>query len=205
MLFQIIYYNNNTEIISTKSYSNFQVNEVPNFLTTEECNFIKNYILQDDINTYKYYDNMHWKTLPNNEQYIPQFYKIYSKLRQYFSTIINKSFYLENLEIAKYTPNNTCHYHYDACNGSVNYCNKYDKPHGPRQISIIMYLNDSFSGGGTKFSKINKIIKAEKGKLVWFENYNNNNIIDETEHCGDVVENDNKFICITWIRFKNKN
>lgn len=47
-----------------------------------------------------------------------------------------------------------------------------------------MYLNDDYIDGGTHFEKLTRNIKTRKGKLVWFENYNeqDNSVIDETEH-----------------------
>lgn len=194
---------NSYQVIPTRSYKDFKIHEIPNFLTLEDCDYIIKYMQNDDINKYKFNSNMYWRNLDDNENTNQTFGRVNHKLKHFFNTIINKKYHIENLEIAHYDPNNTCQYHYDVCNGYVSYCNQFDKQHGPRKISIIMYLNDDYIDGGTHFRKINKNIKPEKGKLVWFENYNeqDNSVIDETEHCGDVVKGNKKYICVTWIRY----
>lgn len=200
------FYKKSLEIIPTQSMKDFKINEVPNFLNFEECDDIVRFIEMDVIARYKENNKMFWRNLQDNENMNAMFGRVNVKLRKLFNTIINKTYHMENLEIGFYETGNTCQHHYDACNGYVQYCDHFDKEHGPRQISIIIYLNDEFQGGNTYFRKINKNIKPERGKLVWFENYNSNNqfIIDETEHCGDVVRDKKKYICVTWIRYPHK-
>ena len=41
---------------------------------------------------------------------------------------------------------------------------------GQRMKTALVYLNDVESGGGTKFTKLNMEVNAEKGKLLVFEN-----------------------------------
>lgn len=206
LIFVSIYYlYNDSSVIPTRSYKDFQIHEISKFLTNEECDYMIQYMQADDVNKYKFNSNMYWRNLDDNENNNPIFSRINNKLNEYFNTIVKNNYHVENLEIAHYDPNNTCQYHYDVCNGYVKYCNKFDKEHGPRKISIIMYLNDNFIDGGTHFRKINKYIQPEKGKLVWFKNYNEqeNYVIDETEHCGDTVKGNKKYICVTWIRYPN--
>lgn len=188
--------------VSMVHYNDFKINEINNFLTQFECQNIIDYITKDDGKKYKFNNNMYWKTLSEDEQENSKFKKIHEKINNYFKKKLNKEFHLENLELAHYIKDNECQYHYDTCNGYVNYCNQYDNKYGPRKISIIIYLNDDYIGGDTYFNKINKSIKPKTGKMIWFENYNNNSVIYETEHCGNTVRNGKKYICVLWIRYK---
>tara|TARA_B100001093_G_scaffold47091_1_gene40041 strand:+ start:392 stop:2386 length:1995 start_codon:yes stop_codon:yes gene_type:complete len=73
---------------------------------------------------------------------------------------------------------------------------------GQRICTALCYLNDVEEGGGTKFTKINKEVNAEKGKLLVFYNvYHKTNIRHElSEHAGMPVIKGDKWAFNLWFR-----
>ena len=78
---------------------------------------------------------------------------------------------------------------------------------GARIKTALCYLNDVTKGGGTKMTKLNITVPAEKGKLLVFHN----TISDEdhtrhelSEHAGLPVEEGEKFAFNLWFRECNR-
>ena len=74
---------------------------------------------------------------------------------------------------------------------------------GARMKTALCYLNDVIKGGGTKMTKLDITIPAEKGKLLVFNNTVSD--IDHTrhelsEHCGLPVEEGEKFAFNLWFK-----
>jgi prolyl 4-hydroxylase len=74
---------------------------------------------------------------------------------------------------------------------------------GARMKTALCYLNDVTKGGGTKMTKLDITISAEKGKLLVFHNTVSN--IDHTrhklsEHAGLPVEEGEKYAFNLWFR-----
>lgn len=43
---------------------------------------------------------------------------------------------------------------------------EWDRPHGPRILTVFMYLNDVEEGGGTHFGRLGITVQPKKGKVV---------------------------------------
>ena len=73
---------------------------------------------------------------------------------------------------------------------------------GQRLITALVYLSDVESGGGTKFTKLNIEVKAEKGKLLVFENVHSgtNKRHELSEHAGMPVIEGEKWAFNLWFR-----
>ena len=73
---------------------------------------------------------------------------------------------------------------------------------GARLKTALCYLNDVKEGGGTKMTKLNKIIKAKKGRLLVFENTykNNHNRHPLSEHAGMPVIDGEKYAFNLWFK-----
>jgi len=70
-----------------------------------------------------------------------------------------------------------------------------------RTHTIIMYLNDNYTGGETHFKNINKTFKLEKGDALFFSSLNSNNeITNLSMHEGKPVKSGEKWVCNLWIR-----
>ena len=77
---------------------------------------------------------------------------------------------------------------------------------GQRMITALAYLNTVPSGGGTKFTKLETVVKSEKGKLLVFSNvYEGSNKRHElSEHAGMPVLEGEKWAFNLWFREKSR-
>jgi prolyl 4-hydroxylase len=92
----------------------------------------------------------------------------------------------EGFHFVKYNPNGEYKIHHDG---------------SKRVKTALIYLNDGYKGGETYFPKVDRKINPETGKLIIWNNYNNDGtIIRESEHAGLPVEFGTKYIAVIWIR-----
>ena len=77
---------------------------------------------------------------------------------------------------------------------------------GQRMKTALVYLNDVEAGGGTKFTKLNLEINAEKGKLLVFENVHSgtNKRHELSEHAGMPVIEGEKWAFNLWFREESR-
>jgi prolyl 4-hydroxylase len=68
--------------------------------------------------------------------------------------------------------------------------------------TLIIYLNDDFSGGETTFDFLNIKVKPEKGSALFFNYDYNTNIKTKSKHGGLPVLEGTKYIITCWIREK---
>ena len=74
---------------------------------------------------------------------------------------------------------------------------------GARIKTALCYLNDVQNGGGTKMTKLNITIPAEKGKVLVFQNTisnDNHNRHPLSEHAGLPVEEGEKYAFNLWFK-----
>ena len=110
----------------------------------------------------------------------------------------------ESFQIIHYGVTQEYRQHYDSWehNGSEKTlrCMKWG---GARIKTALCYLNDVKKGGGTKMTKLNITIPAEKGKLLVFQNTIGNNNHDRhplSEHAGLPVEEGEKYAFNLWFK-----
>jgi prolyl 4-hydroxylase len=108
----------------------------------------------------------------------------------------------EPLQVVKYDPGGFYNDHHDACCDNDSKCTDFIKNGGQRVLTILIYLNDDFEGGATKFSTIGKDIKPSKYGGVIFRP-----LADNSDQChplalhkGTPVTSGTKYICNLWIR-----
>ena len=114
----------------------------------------------------------------------------------------------ESLQIVKYNKGGFYKEHYDACSYDAEMCKNMNKNSGQRITTLLIYLNDNFEGGETKFTheKVNLSVKPEKGMAVLFYNVSSkdNNIVHPLSiHTGTELLSGEKWICNVWSH-KNK-
>ena len=111
----------------------------------------------------------------------------------------------EQMQVIYYAKDQHYHNHYDSwhVDGSEHSRNNM-KWGGQRMVTALGYLNNVENGGGTRFTKLNKEVKAEKGKLLVFSNVNENTIDphDLSEHSGMPVLEGEKWAFNLWFREK---
>jgi hypothetical protein len=73
---------------------------------------------------------------------------------------------------------------------------------GQRMKTALVYLNNVDEGGGTRFTKLNKEVNAEKGKLLVFHNVHDgtHNKHELSEHAGMPVIQGEKWAFNLWFR-----
>jgi prolyl 4-hydroxylase len=153
----------------TKETFNYTVTELPNLLTSEECDtlilFAKNKGLQESNilgknDTYSDPNNRSSKTSWIRDHEHPIAKKVALISEQLTGLPITNQ---EALQIAYYQKNGKFNPHYDACvSKNKEYCDNTNKHAGQRKVTLLIYLNDTFEEGTTTFPKIKKTIKPEK-------------------------------------------
>lgn len=109
----------------------------------------------------------------------------------------------ESFQIIYYDKTQEYFNHYDAWDfNEVEKSRRNLKNGGQRIFTALVYLNDVEEGGSTKFTKLNIDVKAEKGKLLIFENvYEDTNIRHYySEHAGRPVIKGEKYAFNLWFR-----
>lgn len=178
--------------------------EYPNFLTNEECDHIIEiskqslhqsmvYSQSDDL--YKQESRVSKQTwLRDTDD------PVVNKIAERTSQIINlPATYAESLQVVKYDQGGFFIPHYDACQGTEEFCERMNGKGGPRYATFIIYLNDDFEGGETVFPRLDYSVKPERGKCVLFySTLKDGNIIQESFHGGNPVKSGTKWICNKW-------
>ena len=131
--------------------------------------------------------------------------KITKKIAERIAKIVNMPLKnAESFQVIYYDTTQEYRQHYDSWehNGSKK-THRYMKWGGARMKTALCYLNDVTKGGGTKMTKLDITIPAEKGKLLVF--HNTVSEIDHTrhelsEHAGMPVEEGEKYAFNLWFR-----
>jgi prolyl 4-hydroxylase len=185
----------------------YDIKEIPDFLSEQECETLISlstnrlvpsvvYNGENDIHNEGHRrSNQTW--LNDNE------HKTISDISDRVAILTGtKKENQELLQLVNYGPGGYFNPHYDACNGTKDFCNRMDSELGPRYLTVLIYLNDSFSGGETVFPKLGKAVIPKKGKAVIFYNANEHDasIIEESYHGGNPVKSGEKWVANKWVR-----
>ena len=185
----------------------YEVIEYENFLTHEECDMLlskvratpmhESTVSNDDgdriVNTAVRKSKSCW--IKDEDDAIAEI--ISKKVQKHVPLPIDHQ---EDLQVVRYDPDEYYHPHYDTpyLSSAIPYFNKY---HGPRVATCIIYLNDDYEGGETEFFLVNKVVKPKKGKAVIFFNIDSDLVlIPESIHMGRVVTRGTKWIANKWVR-----
>jgi prolyl 4-hydroxylase len=107
----------------------------------------------------------------------------------------------ENIQVVRYTKDGKYDPHYDGTEcgegTEMRECLK-----NQRMATLLIYLNDDFEGGETRFPNLNRSIKPKKGSAVffWVSDPKTGMLFKETLHGGDPVLAGEKWIATQWIR-----
>lgn len=201
----IFLYKTQKNTTTNTSMPDYDIVEFPNFLSPEECDLIihkakpnlfpsKVYGGSDDIfaqNTRQ--SEQCW--LDDSDSFIKDL-----TIRIKVATNTHHK-HTEHLQVVNYKTGGFFTPHYDACDGDSAFCERMDGKLGPRLWTLLIYLNDDYTGGETVFPRIDKSVKPEKGKAVLFKNVDDNgNVIHQAFHGGNPVLSGEKWIANKWIR-----
>jgi len=185
----------------------YTIEEIPNFLSQEECNRIialsVNNLSQSKLFKEKDTEDLNvrrskqaWLT----DQTDPILLAISERIAQRTQTNITDQ---ESYQVVKYDKDGFYKPHFDACDlKRSNDCERMNRGKGPRYITFLMYLNDDFEGGGTFFPELNQTVKPETGKAVIFYNVDvDGYVLPKSRHGGLEVDGE-KWIANKWIHRK---
>lgn len=184
------------------------VEEIPNFLTHEQCDEIIR-LSESNLTESKVYskntDDIRKNDRISSQAWFSNDIAIVNEISEKCAKITKtrKSFQ-EHLQVVKYTEGGFFNPHFDPCVGDEKFCERMNKGSGHRRYTVLIYLNDDLEGGETVFPELGISIKPEKGKAVVFKNVDDNgNIIQRSKHGGNPVLKGEKWICNKWIHFKD--
>jgi prolyl 4-hydroxylase len=195
----------NIEYFTTDS--EYTIEEIPHFLSKEECNRIIELSVNNLSQSKLFKDGdiedltirrskQAWLT----DQDDPILSAISQRIAQRTNTNIDDQ---ESYQIVKYDKDGFYKPHFDACNLKAgDDCERMNRGKGPRYLTFLMYLNDDFEGGGTFFPELNQIVKPETGKAIIFHNVDaDGQVLPKSMHGGLEVDGE-KWIANKWIHRK---
>jgi len=198
-----------------------------NFLTSKQCDALINMAKKKGLENSQVYENggrggyndkgefIHSNTnkdqriskqawLTDDDEYNTNEKFIIKRLRllsQYLTGISSEN--QEDIQVVNYNKGGYFKAHFDACSGSFNECFGMNGNAGQRITTILIYLNDNFKGGETKFTNenVNTIVKPTKGMAILFYNVSEidlHTVHPLSEHTGMELNNGVKWICNIW-------
>ena len=212
-----LYINNeiSNNIIKHK-FDDYEILEIYNILTPEECNILINIakqrgLVNSEVLTYNKntttkidnsYRNSEQTWLDDTHHDITM--KI-AKISEKLTGLPRNQ--QEQLQIAHYNSNGTFKEHFDACvYEDKEYCDKINRYAGQRRVTLLIYLNDDFNNGETEFVDLGLKIKPEIGKGIVFWNTNENDeLLVKSKHKGNPVINGEKWIATKWTHVRKYN
>jgi len=172
--------------------------EIPNFLTSEECDQIisrSTNLTESTVYTSKS-DNI-MDSRKSQQTWLYDSDPFIKGISDRVRGIHQGS--QEDMQVVKYTAGGFFKPHYDVCDGTNEYCQRMNQ-RGIRMYTVLVYLNDGYQGGETVFPALNKSVKPEKGKAIVFTNVDPNGvIIRDSFHGGNPVISGEKWIANKWI------
>jgi len=188
------YDDNPSEFIEPKIY--------PNIISAEEAKYIleqSNNKFEDSV-TLGGYDNSIRKS---KTCWLKKEDNVIKNIVQKVCNIGNYKFEnVEDLQVVKYEPNGYYNEHHDSCCDDSDSCKNFIKRGGNRVLTMVIYLNDGFEGGSTRFINLDKNIKPEKhsGILFFPMNKKGDKCHTNSLHAGLPITSGEKYIANVWIR-----
>lgn len=102
----------------------------------------------------------------------------------------------EALQVLRYRPGGFYKPHFDSCCDDSDACVKFRKNSGQRTTTVILGLNDGYTGGGTGFPNIGMTYRTPMLGALEFTP----SCAAENEHGGNPVESGEKWIANLWVR-----
>jgi prolyl 4-hydroxylase len=105
----------------------------------------------------------------------------------------------EDLQVVKYEKGNYYREHHDSF---PFYESDFLSQGGHRLITALIYLNDNFEEGETRFPVLDKNVKPKKNGAIIFHplDIDNKRCHPNALHAGLPIKSGTKYICNVWIR-----
>nr|WP_250893660.1 2OG-Fe(II) oxygenase [Croceibacterium selenioxidans] len=99
----------------------------------------------------------------------------------------------EPLGVLRYAPGQQYRLHHDCLPGESN----------QRVLTVIVYLNDGYAGGRTRFPGADIEFKGRVGDAIVIANTVGDLVDQASRHAGLPVETGEKWVCTRWIRARD--
>ena len=108
----------------------------------------------------------------------------------------------EKMQVVKYEPNGFYIDHFDASCDDRKECVEFEKNGGQRVVTMIIYLNDDFTGGTTRFKNLQTEFQPVKnnGLLFYSLQKDGDKCHPLSLHSGMPVKTGEKYIANIWLR-----
>jgi len=190
--------------------NNYQIYELPHFLTDEECDYLREIAQKKGLFASRVYgngsDHLDTNVRKSDQAWLnpnedPKVKAIAERVSHLTGLPISHQ---EQIQVARYLPGGKFDPHYDACDDNADSCAGMNRSAGPRYITVLVYLNDGYTGGTTSFPKLGKSIQPEKGKAILFYDvdFHTGKILNKSYHAGDPLIDGEKWIMNCWIHLK---
>ena len=207
MVLGLIYFYYPKESANSAEYT---IKEINNFLSHEECDLIIKLATEHGLKKSGLYEgnkDEYDETVRKSENTWledgdhPTIAEISKRVAKLVNIPVSHQ---ESLQVVHYGVGGKYEPHFDACKDDKKKCERMNGKSGARYMTVLIYLNTVEEGGGTRFPEINKIVKAEKGKAVVFQNVDpsTEKVLPKALHGGDPVLKGEKWICNKWIHIK---
>lgn len=176
------------------------VNELQNFISEEENIKLKDYF-NTELTNFEATNSSNY--LIANGLFVNPIDDVFLKgLMDRILPIVKKDWrYVDYVNFIKYDVGGKFKSHSDFIDTSSSANIEDLKNGGQREHTFLIYLNDDYEGGETHFTIMNKTIKPEKNKVVWWKNTlpdGSQNMA--TMHESKKVISGTKYLVGIWVR-----
>ncbi|AWF80215.1 hypothetical protein BTJ40_04980 [Microbulbifer sp. A4B17] len=182
-----------------------------NFLTIQECDeliqssspYLEEALIYDR-NSEKYQTLKEFRSCCQTVEYLGDKHEVFGSVAIRIANLLCVSQELcEPVKVVRYRKGDYFRPHFDAFGKDyLDGLDEFDK-HGQRVNSVIIYLNDEYSGGETYFQELGIKIEPSKGAMLIINNVDGNgNINPLSLHEGREITSGEKWIAVCWIRDK---
>lgn len=195
----------NSQKISTSPFPHPQ--RLEKLLTPQECDQVIELAQKSNLQESKIYDSGNDKVIKNLRESQQAWVK--AKSHSVLDKIADVAARLsvkprqnqEDVQVVKYGPGGFYNPHYDACEGTEEYCKSFVSRGGQRYATLLVYLSDGFTGGGTHFPKLNFTAVPKKGDAIFFYSTDEQGqLFPDSQHGGQPVQSGDKWIANVWVR-----
>lgn len=171
----------------------FELVEVKNFLTPEECSRMIAYAENNDLKP-SLTGRGRSSSRTSSQTWIDRYstdcvvQDIVDKIHSQSMIVTGQEdpAYYESLQLVRYRKGEQFTAHKDG---------------HERQYTVNIYLNDDFTGGETAFPVLNDSVRPETGKaVIWRNTARDGKIENASEHRGCPITTGTKYICTQWVK-----
>jgi prolyl 4-hydroxylase len=173
------------------------------FVSPDEAEYIKNFTADKFTNSETVGGGMDLNTRKSKTAWIDKNDPVVKNIILRACTINNYPFEnAEHLQVVKYGPNGFYNPHHDSTGDDNKESAEFLKSGGHRIMTMLIYLNDDFTGGATRFVTLEKDIKPPKyGSVLFYPlDKKNEKCHPKALHAGLPIESGEKYIANVWIR-----